>query len=123
MQLDRQRLALHRTIDLTTIGRKSGEPRRIEIWWFHVDDRFIVTGTPGRRDWLANINANPEVTVHVDGIDIRARAAPIGDPEFRRRVFNHPEISWYKTQAGLDRLVETSPMVEILFLDQVISYD
>lgn len=113
MDFDRQRLALHRTIDLTTIGRRSGEPRRIEIWWFHVEDRFIITGTPGRRDWLANISANPEVTVHVDGLDIPARAEPIEDAEFRRRVFTHPHISWYKSQAGLDRLVDTSPMVEI----------
>ena len=117
MELDRQRLALHRTIDLTTIGRRSGEPRRIEIWWFHVEERFVITGTPGRRDWMANIHANPEVTVHVDGLDIPARAEPIEDSAFRRRVFTHPEISWYKTQTGLDRLVETSPMVEILFPD------
>ena len=43
-------LASHRTIDLTTFGRRSGLPRRIEIWWFQVDDRFVITGTPGRRD-------------------------------------------------------------------------
>ena len=114
MELDRHRLAHYRTIDLTTVGRRSGEPRRIEIWWFHVEDRFIITGTPGRRDWLANIHANPKVTIHVDGLDIPARAKPVDDVEFRRRVFTHPEISWYRTQAGLTRLVETSPMVEIL---------
>ena len=117
MELDHQRLALHRTIDLTTIGRRSGEPRRIEIWWFHVEERFVITGTPGRRDWLANIHANPEVTIHVDGLDIPARAEPIEDEAFRQRVFTHPEISWYKTQAGLDHLVASSPMVEILFPD------
>jgi deazaflavin-dependent oxidoreductase (nitroreductase family) len=114
MEIDRQRLALQRTIDLTTFGRHSGEPRRVEIWWFHVDERFIITGTPGPRDWLANIQANPEVIVHVDGYDIRARAILVDDGIFRRRVFTDPEISWYQTQAGLERLIATSPMVEIL---------
>ena len=70
---DLDRLATIRTIDLTTFGRKSGVPRRIEIWWFHVGGRFIITGTPGRRDWLANVKANPTVVIHVDGQESRQR--------------------------------------------------
>jgi deazaflavin-dependent oxidoreductase (nitroreductase family) len=114
---DAAELARHRTIDLTTIGRKTGRPRRIEIWWFHVDGRFVITGTPGRRDWLANIHANPDVTIHVAGSDIPARATPVEDPGARRRVFTDTSTSWYTTQAELDRLVATSPMVEITFAD------
>lgn len=113
MPLDPDHLASQQTIDLTTTGRRSGRPRRIEIWWFRVDGRFIVTGTPGRRDWLANIHADPRVVVHVDGHDLAARAEPIDDLEFRRRVFTRPHTSWYSTQAEFDRLVATSPMVEI----------
>lgn len=113
MKLDHEWLAARRTIDLTTVGRKTGEPRRIEIWWFHVDGRFIVTGTPGRRDWLANIRVNPDIVIHVDGMEIRARAIPIDDRAFRRRVFTRPHTAWYTTQAELERLVERSPMVEI----------
>ena len=115
MELDHDRLAAHRTIDLTTVGRKTGVSRRIEIWWFHVDGRFIITCTPGRRDWLANIHVNPDVVVHVDGRDIPARAIPVDDRAFRRRVFTRPHTSWYTTQAELERLIELSPMVEIRF--------
>jgi deazaflavin-dependent oxidoreductase (nitroreductase family) len=110
-----ERLAAQRTIDLTTFGRRSGIPRRIEIWWFHVDGRFIVTGTPGRRDWLANVIARPEVIIHAHGHDLPAMVALIRDPEFRRRVFTDPAVSWYRTQAELDRLVAEAPMVEVLF--------
>ena len=117
MNPDREELARHRTIDLTTTGRKSGKPRRIEIWWFHVDGRFVITGTPGRRDWLANVLANPNVTIHVAGRDLPARATPIDDSNVRRGVFTHSSTSWYTTQAELDRLVATSPMVEITFVD------
>lgn len=113
MSQDHSALACHRTINLTTTGRESGEPRRIEIWWFWVDGHFVITGTPGRRDWLANIHANPDVMIHVDGRDIPARATPIEDPQVRRAVFMHSSTSWYSTQAELDRLVATSPMVEI----------
>jgi len=111
--VDTTRLASQRTIDLTTVGRRSGQPRRVEIWWFHVDERFIITGSPGRRDWLANIRANPNVIIHIDGQDLAATAREVFDTGFRRRVFTRPETSWYKTQAQLDLLVETAPMVEI----------
>ncbi|HJQ77900.1 MAG TPA: nitroreductase family deazaflavin-dependent oxidoreductase [Acidimicrobiia bacterium] len=115
--VDRSRLASVRTIDLTTTGRKTGEPRRIEIWWFHVEGRFVITGTPGRRDWMANVLADPRVTIRAGRIGFTARVVPVDDPGFRRRVFTHPETSWYSTQAELERLVATAPMVEVVFPD------
>lgn len=111
--MDASRLASVRTIELTTFGRRSGLPRRIEIWWFHVDGRFVITGTPGRRDWLANVIAHPEVVVHVNGHDLEGRATVIEDPGWRRRVFSRPETRWYSSQAALDRLVAEAPMIEI----------
>ena len=113
--MDLDRLASHQTIDLTTIGRKSGEPKRIEIWWFRFDDRFIITGTPGPRDWLANIRADPNVVIHVDGQDIPATAELVEDEDFRRRFFEAGQASWYKSQADLERLVQAAPMVEVKF--------
>ena len=107
------RLAAVRTIELTTVGRHSGTASRIEIWWFHVDARFIITGTPGKRDWYANVLANPRVVVHAAGGDITGRATPISDTAIRRRVFTHPDVGWYRTQTELERLVATSPMIEI----------
>ncbi len=110
---DLDRLARSATIDLTTIGRKSGRPRRVEIWWFRIDGRFIVTGTRGRRDWLANILANPQVVVRVAGRDIEALAAVVTDEGFRRRVFTRPETRWYSTVEELELLVATAPMIEL----------
>jgi deazaflavin-dependent oxidoreductase (nitroreductase family) len=112
---DLHRLAAQQTIDLTTFGRRSGLPRRIEIWWFRIDGRFIITGTPGRRDWLANVRARPEVIIHAAGQDIPARVRLIHDREFRRRVFADPAVCWHRTQSELDRLVAHAPMVEVLF--------
>lgn len=113
MDLDRDSLASHQTINMTTIGRRTGKPRRIEIWWFKVDGRFIITGTPGKRDWLANLKADPRLTIRVNGHDIEATATPVADHSFRRRVFTRPQTSWYASQAELDHLVATAPMMEI----------
>ncbi len=109
------RLAATRTIDITTIGRRSGRPSRVEIWWFHVDGRFLISGTPGRRDWMANVLANPSIVVHAHGHDFAGSARVVEDLEIRRRFFTHPDVGWYRTQADLERLVATAPMIEVVF--------
>ncbi|NND02814.1 MAG: nitroreductase family deazaflavin-dependent oxidoreductase, partial [Acidimicrobiia bacterium] len=104
-----------RTIDLTTFGRRSGEPARIEIWWFYFEDQFIVTGSPGRRDWMANAAANPRVIVHANGDSYHGQARPVSDRARRRRFFESDvtEVRWYSSQAHLDALVAGAPMIEI----------
>lgn len=108
-----EELANHLTIDLTTTGRRSGRPSRIEIWWFRIDGRFVITGTPGPRDWFANVLADPRVTVHVAGMDLPGTARPVTDPAFRRRVMTDPMTFWYSTQARLEHLVADAPMVTV----------
>jgi deazaflavin-dependent oxidoreductase (nitroreductase family) len=111
--IDLARLASQRTVDLTTFGRQTGLPRRVEIWWFRFEDRFIITGTPGRRDWLANIRADPAVIVHTRLGDLSGTAHEVLDLAYRRRFFESSETRWYSTQSVLELLVAEAPMVEI----------
>ncbi len=99
-------LANDRTIDITTIGRSSGLPRRIETWFYRVDDQIYLTGSPGRRDWYANLLANPDFTFHLKQsivADLPARATPITDPEERRAdLRTHPlGPGWNRGSGGL----------------------
>jgi deazaflavin-dependent oxidoreductase (nitroreductase family) len=115
-----QALATDLTVDVTTTGARTGEPRRIEIWLLHVDGRFFITGTPGHRDWLANLQAHPALTVHLKQrvkVDVPAQARAVLDESTRREVLSHPAASWYRDQAPLDVLVASSPMVELTFSD------
>lgn len=108
-------------VDITTTGRATGEPRRLEIWLLHIGDRFFITGTPGPRGWLANVTANPVFTVHLKEevvADLDARATPVADEATRRAVFTHPAASWYRSQVPLDTLVAEAPMVEVGFVDR-----
>src|SRR5215207_2295991 len=82
----RSALANDRTIEITTIGRASGLPRRIETWFYRVDDQIYLTGSPGQRDWYANLLANPDFMFHLKQsvtADLPARATPITDREER----------------------------------------
>ena len=51
---------------LTTIGRVSGRPHTIEIW-FALDGRtlYLLSGGGGRSDWVRNLRRHPEVTVRL----------------------------------------------------------
>lgn len=53
---------------LTTIGRRTGRPHRIEIWFGVQDGRmYLLAGGRERSDWVRNIQANPQVTVELGG--------------------------------------------------------
>ena len=116
MELLRAELADDPTVDITTTGRRSGLPRRIEIWMLDVDGRFFITGTPGHRDWIANLRAHPRLVVHLKrraGVDIEATATLVTDPVTRRRVLEHLSATWYRSQTPIEALVESAPMIEI----------
>jgi len=106
------------TIDITTTGARSGEQRRIEIWMLDVGGRYFITGTPGRRDWLANLRADPTLVVHLKRhalVDLPAVARIVDDTPTRREVLEHLSAHWYRGQTSIDDLVDDAPMVEIKF--------
>lgn len=109
------------TCDITTTGRTSGQPRRIEIWYFLVGDQVYITGTPGKRDWLANLMANPQLIFHIkEGAqrDLPARATALTDPAERREVMGAIMRSnrWFASQNfDLDAWVAGSPLVRVEF--------
>ena len=108
-----------RTIDITTIGRRSGQPRRIEIWSYRVDGRVYLSGSPGRRDWYANLLANPDFTFHLKRsvqADLPAHARPVTDPDERRATVTG--IFEVLGRVGdVEAWVARSPLVEVEFLD------
>jgi deazaflavin-dependent oxidoreductase (nitroreductase family) len=117
----RQALASDRTIDITTIGRRSGEPRRIEIWFYRYEGRVFLSGSPGSRDWFANLLANPEFTFHLKGsvqADLPARARPITDEAERREVISGILEDLGRGYGGADQWVAGSPLAEVEFADQ-----
>lgn len=51
---------------LTTIGRRTGRPHRIEIWFGVQDGRmYLLSGGRERSDWVRNLQADAQVTVEL----------------------------------------------------------
>jgi deazaflavin-dependent oxidoreductase (nitroreductase family) len=128
LAIDRSSTIEERTIDITTTGRRSGQPRRIEICFYRFEDATYLSGIPGprTRDWLANLAAEPNFVFHLkNGVvaDLPAVATVITDLTERRRVFpafvdefNHrhtPDSPW--PRAVLQEWVDRSPLAKVTF--------
>ncbi|WFE64150.1 nitroreductase/quinone reductase family protein [Micromonospora sp. WMMD714] len=108
----RQVLERQRTVEISTTGRWSGQPRRTEIWRYRAGGRYWLTGSPGSRDWYANMLAHPEFTLHLADLDLPVRGRPVTDPDERAEVFGEivPALSW---AGSLESWIAGSPLVEI----------
>lgn len=112
----RRALAHGHLIDITTTGRRSGAPRRIELTFHALDRRIWISGMPSRRPraWLRNLEADPRMTLHLKGpvrADLPARARVVTDPDERRRVLER--IAWIWKRTDVDAMVEFSPLIEV----------
>ena len=62
-------LANDLVIDITTIGRSSGEAKRSEIWFHNVDDRYYITGRPGPQLVVRECAGQSGDHVSLQGVD------------------------------------------------------
>jgi deazaflavin-dependent oxidoreductase (nitroreductase family) len=110
-------LARGGTIDITTTGRRTARPRRIEIVFHNMDGRLVITGMPRadrKRAWLLNLESDPRLTLHLKnvGVDLPATARVITDPTER-----HAIAEWIVRNAWprmrVEHMAAYSPMIEV----------
>jgi deazaflavin-dependent oxidoreductase (nitroreductase family) len=82
-----------RIVDITTTGRSTGRPRRIEIFFYRArGNTYLCSGAGGgATSWYANLLVEPSFIVHLKhGVraDLPARAASVVDPAERQAVLS-----------------------------------
>jgi deazaflavin-dependent oxidoreductase (nitroreductase family) len=113
----RRALTKSGVIDITTTGRRTGEPRRIEIVYHAIGDHIYISGMPRadrRRRWLTNLEAEPRFTFHLkSGVtaDLPATARVITDEAERRAILEHVARAW--NRSDLETMVAHSPLIEV----------
>lgn len=110
-------LAGHPLLLMYAIGAKSGVRRRAILTYSRDGDAYVVAGTdsgaPRDPAWLANVRANPDVTIEIGRRSFEATAS-VADGEDRDRLWDRhvAELPWfagYPAQSG--RLI---PMVRLV---------
>ena len=114
----RKALETDLVIDITTKGRKTGQPRRKEIWFHYLGEGEVyITGSPGKRGWYANMLAEPEFTFHLKRsvrADLNARATAVTDLQERQDVLDRIEAKRGRNMNAQD-WVDRSPLVKVEF--------
>jgi deazaflavin-dependent oxidoreductase (nitroreductase family) len=117
----RRALSRGGTIDITTTGRRSGLPRRIEIVFHRIDGGIWISGMPSprKRAWIANLEADSHLTFHLKGpiavADLPATARVVDDPAERRPILER--VAHALRRDDVDRMVEQSPLIEVTLDD------
>ena len=93
-------------VELTTTGRKSGQPRTVLLTSPRQEgDAIVVVASRGGDDtnpaWYHNIQADPEVRVKTDGRPARPMRARVATAEERTRLWalvmaSHPHYGDYQ---------------------------
>jgi len=109
-------------IDMTTTGRRTGTPRRIEIVYHRIGGRIYISGSPvaeRKRAWLLNLEAEPRFTFHLKGrvaADLPAAARIIVDDAERRTVFAVIVKVW--DNQDVETMTRYSPLIEVTLDDE-----
>jgi deazaflavin-dependent oxidoreductase (nitroreductase family) len=105
-------------LELTTIGRKSGEPRSCMLTSpLQVDDAYVIVASRGGDDhhpaWFLNLQANPAVEVVIGGKAKQKMTATVATAEQRAEMW--PKITdKYKNYGGYQE--KTSREIPLVLL-------
>ena len=95
-------------LELTVVGRKTGTPRSVKIWFVATRDKIYVTsGRGSNAQWVKNLKQTPTVTCRTGSTRFRGVAVWLAEEQvrdtvfplffrkyFRARIFRW--IGWYK---------------------------
>lgn len=79
------------TIQLTTRGARSGQPRSAELYAWPDGDQLVIVGSSGgsvrHPAWVHNLRAHPRATVQRGREAVQMAAREVTDPEERARLW------------------------------------
>lgn len=83
--------------NLTTAGRKTGQPRTVELRFLYYQGNFYATSTRvAGKHWCQNMLKNPAVEITAKGEKVSCTAKQINDDNFRKHILtlrdNPPQL-------------------------------
>jgi deazaflavin-dependent oxidoreductase (nitroreductase family) len=107
------------TIEITTVGRKTGKEHTKPIWFVVSNGRIIVqAGQDGTTDWFRNLRKTPTARLRQGEHVFRARATAVTEPArvedvhrlFLAKYASARVLSWFGSSIGRGRPVELTPI-------------
>lgn len=93
-----ERLANEDFCYLTTVGRRSGKPHTIEIWFARENGNlYLLSGGGDSADWVLNLRKTPAVRVRIGSRTVAGRAREISasdEDALARRLLDGKYMGW-----------------------------
>jgi deazaflavin-dependent oxidoreductase (nitroreductase family) len=84
---DLQKVADQSTLQITTIGRKSGKFHTRPIWFVYDQGKiYLQAGREGSTDWYKNLQNNPAVTLTISSLVLKGQAHTVQDKTKVERI-------------------------------------
>ena len=75
-------------LELTVVGRKTGTPRTVKIWFVATQDRiYVSSGRGSNSQWVKNLKQMPTVTCQIGAIRFQGVAVWLEERQVRETVF------------------------------------
>jgi len=86
---------------LTTKGRVSGNPHKIEIWFgIHASNLYLLSGGGLDSDWVKNLLREPKVDVRIDKFNFSGKAMLVNNPEEDKLARELLAAKYYRWKKG-----------------------
>ena len=75
-------------LELTVVGRKTGTPRTVKIWFVATRDTlYVSSGRGSNSQWVKNLKQTPTVTCRIGSTRFRGSAVWLEEGQVRETVF------------------------------------
>ena len=102
---------------LTTTGRVSGHPHRIEIWFIAHGDGAYVLSNSVDADWYRNIEAEPRVVLEIAGERRETTARPVEASDPANHSVRPAMVAKYQAGYAQEDLREWSDTASLVRMD------
>ncbi|MFQ5838844.1 MAG: nitroreductase family deazaflavin-dependent oxidoreductase [Thermoplasmata archaeon] len=118
MKVNLEKLALRNIAHLTTIGRKTGKAREVEVYFVYQSGKFFFL-SHGDSQWHRNLKANPsarlqigEVILHIKATGIEKAPRLVGRvmDMFKEKYGRREVAFWYE---GTERYAVEAEVIRI----------
>jgi deazaflavin-dependent oxidoreductase (nitroreductase family) len=74
----KERLSRYRQIQISVVGRKSGQTVSIPVWYvLHGEKLYLLPVQGSDTQWYKNVLQNPSIRIEARGVEMEFRAMPV----------------------------------------------
>ncbi len=75
-------------LELTVVGRKTGTPRTVKIWFVATQDKiYVSSGRGSNSQWIKNLKQTPTVTCQIGSTRFQGIAVWLEEGQVRNTIF------------------------------------